>query len=215
MNLQPHPPSLTAFLSGIFALSLLLASPVNAAETGSSPTIQIVQDDKGFQLQVDGKPFHIRGMNWGYIPIGHNYAYSLWTKSDAFIKEVLANEMGLMQKMGINAIRQYDDVPPRWVTYIYENYGIFTMVNNTMGRYGVQMDGGYIPRTNYQDPKTREVLKERAVASLSKYKDTPGLLMYLLGNENNYGLEWSSFEIENLPKRAAPSQGRAFVQPVR
>ncbi len=30
--------------------------------------------------------------------------------------------------------------------------------------------------------------------------DTPGLLMWLLGNENNYGLTWSSFEIEALPE---------------
>jgi hypothetical protein len=34
---------------------------------------------------------------------------------------------------------------------------------------------------------------------VEQYRDVPGVLMFALGNESNYGLEWSSFEIENLP----------------
>lgn len=162
-------------------------------------TVKVHKDGRGYQILVDGEPFMIRGMNWGYIPIGTNYAYSLWTQPDELIEAVLQYEMGLMQGMGVNAIRQYDDIPPRWVEYIYKNYGIYTMVNNTMGRYGVIIDEVYVPKTNYADPSVRQLLKERALTSFKRYKDTPGLLMYLLGNENNYGLEWSSFEIENLP----------------
>jgi hypothetical protein len=36
-------------------------------------------------------------------------------------------------------------------------------------------------------------------AVVSEYKNTPGLLMYLLGNENNYGLVWKGAETEDLP----------------
>ena len=32
-----------------------------------------------------------------------------------------------------------------------------------------------------------------------QYKDTKGLLMFLLGNENNYGLVWEGAETENIP----------------
>jgi beta-galactosidase len=32
------------------------------------------------------------------------------------------------------------------------------------------------------------------------YKNTPGILFWMLGNENNYGLSWASSEIENLPQ---------------
>jgi len=32
------------------------------------------------------------------------------------------------------------------------------------------------------------------------FKDTPGIVMWLLGNENNYGLVWSSAETEALPE---------------
>jgi len=34
---------------------------------------------------------------------------------------------------------------------------------------------------------------------VNEYKNTPGLLMYLLGNENNYGLFWQGAETEDFP----------------
>lgn len=34
---------------------------------------------------------------------------------------------------------------------------------------------------------------------VEEYKDTPGLLLYLLGNENNYGLFWAGAETEDFP----------------
>ena len=41
------------------------------------------------------------------------------------------------------------------------------------------------------------------------YKNTPGLLMYLLGNENNYGLFWSGAETEDIPIEDRQSTHRA------
>ena len=66
-------------------------------------------------LQVDGEDFMVFGMNWGYMPIGENYTYDFWGKPDDFIKAALAREMSLLQDMGVNAIRQYVGIPPRWV----------------------------------------------------------------------------------------------------
>jgi hypothetical protein len=43
-------------------------------------------------------------------------------------------------------------------------------------------------------------VKAELAKLVDDYKGTPGLLMWLLGNESNYGLSWSSFEIEALPK---------------
>ena len=37
-------------------------------------------------------------------------------------------------------------------------------------------------------------------ALAKEFQGTRGMLMWLLGNENNYGLHWSSFEIEALPE---------------
>ncbi|MFT5680961.1 MAG: beta-galactosidase, partial [Myxococcota bacterium] len=109
-------------------------------------------------------------------------------------------EMGLLSAMGVNSIRQYDVIPPKWVRWIYDNYGITTMINPLVGRYGTTMDGRWIPVVDYSDPDTRAHLKALTLASVEKYRDTPGVLLWLLGNENNYGLHWSSFEIEALPE---------------
>jgi hypothetical protein len=120
-------------------------------------------------------------------------------QDDAFIEGVLAREMPLLEAMGVNAIRQFDDIPPRWVRYIFENYGIRTMVNPLFGRYGLQIDGRWVPSVDYGDPRHRAAIKAATLASVERFRDTPGVLLWLLGNENNYGLAWTSFEIGQLP----------------
>ena len=162
--------------------------------------VRVHRDSRGWTLRVDGEDLLVRGMNWDYFPIGTNYNYSLWSQTDEFIQEALDYEMSLMQAMGVNAIRVYVGIPAKWITYIYENYGIFTVLNHPMGRYGHNIDGAYIAPTNYADARTREVLLEEWRELIASYKDVPGLLMWLLGNENNYGLYWSSNEIEDLPE---------------
>jgi hypothetical protein len=164
------------------------------------PTIEIVSDASGARLQVDGRNFMVFGMNWDYIPIGENYMYSLWSQSDDVIEAALAREMPLLKDMGVNAIRQYVGIPPRWVRYIYERYGIFTVLNHPVARYGYTLDGVWIPSVDYSDPRLREALKAEIGALVDEFREVPGILMWLLGNENNYGLHWTSFEIEALPE---------------
>ena len=64
--------------------------------------------------------------------------------------------------MGINAIRLYADVPAQWVRYIYEQYGIYTMVNTTFGRYGLTINGAWVGNTDYSDPKVQKALLAEA-----------------------------------------------------
>ena len=161
--------------------------------------IRIVSDSKGSRLTVDGTPLFLNGMNWDYFPIGTNYAYSLWTQPDDVIKAALENEMSLLKSMGVNVIRQYATVPPRWVEYIYRQYGIYTMINHSFGRYGLVVDGVDKSHTDYCDKGVRKQLLSEVEEFVSTYKDTPGVLFYLLGNENNYGLFWSGAETEDIP----------------
>lgn len=168
--------------------------------TGKPNRVRVHKDPKGMKLVVDGRDMMVYGVNWGYVPIGTNYGYDVWRQSDAFIRKALADEMPLLKKAGFNAIRQYDNIPPRWVKYIYETYGIYTMVNHLVGRYGFNIDGVFVPSTDYSDPKTREAIKASVRASAKKFANVPGVLLFLLGNENNYGLSWTSFEIEDLPE---------------
>jgi hypothetical protein len=192
--------------NGLKALILTICALATVAPTVDAQkveTVKVVTDASvkpGLKLQVDGRDFMVFGMNWGYMPIGENYMYSLWSQPDEFIEEVLAREMPLLNAMGVNVIRQYVGIPPKWVKYIYEKYGIYTVVNHPVARYGYTLDGVWIPAVDYSDEKLRSALVAEITDLVGQFDGTPGMLMWLLGNENNYGLSWSSFEIEALPE---------------
>jgi hypothetical protein len=107
--------------------------------------------------------------------------------------------MGLARAMGVNAIRVYAGIPARWVRYIHDRFGIYTVLNHPLGRYGVTVGGVFTPQTDYSDPRVRAALTREVTALVDEFKDTPGVLMWLLGNENNYGLQWKSAATESLP----------------
>ena len=166
---------------------------------GQNQKVELVSNASGQTLTVDGRPFMINGMNWDYVPIGANYSYDFWSQPDDFIKEALDAEMSLLQNMNVNTIRVYSGIQPKWVTYIYENYGIYTLLNHSFGRYGLTIDGVWVPNTEYSDLKTKRFLLNEVKKLANEFKDTPGLLMFMLGNENNYGLSWGGAETEDVP----------------
>ncbi|MEO1589166.1 MAG: glycoside hydrolase family 2 TIM barrel-domain containing protein, partial [Bacteroidota bacterium] len=181
----------------IFFLSLFLLATSLSAQTDQ---VKVVDAADGSRLMVNGQPMMINGMNWDYFPIGTNFNYSLWSESDAVVRAALDREMSLLQNMGVNAVRMYTGVPPKWIAYIYEKYGIHTMLNHSFGRYGLTIDGSWVAITDYREPKTKELLMSEATKLAEQYKNTPGLLLYLLGNENNYGLFWAGAETEAFPE---------------
>ncbi|MFT6234626.1 MAG: hypothetical protein ACJAZO_005149 [Myxococcota bacterium] len=181
---------MTLLILGSWLLSNAVAAPLH---------VDVTDEGDGMVLRVEGEPTMVYGMNWGYVPIGTNYGYSLWNEDDTFIQTVLSQEMPLLAGMGANSIRQYPGIPAKWVEYIYDEYGITTMINPTFGRYGLLVEGRWTPNTDYSDPKTRQAILDETMAVVETYKDVRGVSLFLLGNENNYGLGWTSFEIEDLP----------------
>ena len=171
--------------------------------------ITIESSNSGHKLKVNGNDFMVNGMNWDYFPIGTNYNYSLWKQSDEVIKAALDTEMSLLKNMGVNSIRQYTGVPPKWITYIYVNYGIYTMLNHSFGRYGLTINGNWVANTEYSDSATQKILLSEVTEMINEYKNTPGVLMFLLGNENNYGLFWDGAETEDIPVKDRKSTMRA------
>jgi hypothetical protein len=191
-------------LSSLFFTCIFLIS------FSQSQQVTVSKADQGFKLLVNQQPFIINGMNWDYFPIGTNYNYSIWKQPEKVIKEALDQEMSLLKNMGVNTIRVYTGIPKNWIQYIYENYGIYTMLNHSFGRYGLTINGGWAPNTNYADPRVRELLLKEVNEMVNEYKNTPGLLLYLLGNENNYGLFWEGAETENIPKEERKSTQKAL-----
>ncbi len=172
------------------------------AVLGSSLFAQYVEtrkDENGWRLIVDNKPFEVKGVVWAFTPIGETYTYNLFAQSDDYIMKMIDTDMVLLKGMGVNTIRCFSTIPPRWIEYIYGKYGIYTMVNDLMGRYGVSVNGKWFPQTDYSDLNTRKVLVAQAKKTAQTYRGTKGVLMYMFGNESNYGLVWSGTNIENLP----------------
>ena len=83
------------------------------------------------------------------------------------------------------------------------------MLNHSFGRYGLNINGTWIPNIDYANSETRKQLISETNAMISEYKTTTGLLMFLLGNENNYGLFWDGAETENIPVEDRKSTKRA------
>ncbi len=194
----------STFFTLITLFNILLYSSILA----QVDEVRIIKNSEGMKLQVDGEDFIVNGMNWDYFPIGTNYNYSLWNQPDDFIKTALDAEMGLLKNMGVNTIRVYTGIQPKWIQYIYENYGIYTMLNHSFGRYGLTIDGTWVAVTDYSDAVTQDLLLTEVKQLAEEYKNTPGLLLYLLGNENNYGLFWAGAETEDFPDDDAE---KAFV----
>lgn len=180
-------------------LLLLLLLFFSFQTNAQSNTVSVRKTESGFKLNVNGNDMFINGMNWDYFPVGTNFSYSLWTQPDNVIKAALDYEMPLLKSMGVNTIRQYVGIPVKWIAYIYQQYGIYTVLNHSFGRYGLTIKGAWMANTDYSSPLVKELLLKEVKDMVQGYRNTPGLLMFLLGNENNYGLFWRGAETENIP----------------
>jgi beta-galactosidase len=190
--------SLGRWAAAILILAVLLGSFSSSAPASEKVTVFL--DDGGWRLKVGGSAYFVKGVVWSYTPIGETFTFNLWERPEEHIKAVLDHDGKLMKAAGINTIRTFAQIPPKWITYLYEEYGIMTIVNHLMGRYGFTVGGIWRPQTDYSDPATRAAIKEDVVELIARYKGTPGVLMYALGNENNYGLYWTGTEIQDLPE---------------
>lgn len=184
---------------GILIAIVALYAPL-MGQAHAADVVTTYKDENGWRLKVNGEDFFVKGVVWGYSPRNQNYTYNLWGESDDFIRKVLDYDFSLLKAAGVNAVRSFAMIPPQWITYIHQEHGIMTVVNPLMGRYGATIGGRWVPNTDYSDELTRATLKAEVLEIVERYKNTPGVLMFALGNESNYGLSWSSFEIENLPE---------------
>jgi hypothetical protein len=184
---------------GLLTVSLLLGAGF-ATGALAADVVTTSKDENGWRLLVNGEDYYVKGVVWSYTPRGENYNYNLWREDEALVKKVIDYDFSLLKAAGVNSIRTFMMIPPKWITYIYETYGIRTVINPLMGRYGATIGGRWRPFTDYSDELTRATLKSETLAIIDTYKNVPGVLMFALGNESNYGLSWSSFEIENLPE---------------
>jgi len=181
------------FKAGFLACLFLFSFLCSAAD------VRIKKNKEGgYTLFVDGKPFLIKGIIYNPTPIGEGYDYNLFSDS----RKPWLFDGKLMKEAGINVIRIYScrgsdlEKVKQFIRDLYKNYGIYTIVSDWLGLWER-------PSPNYADRNFRQYTKEKVLEIVKALKDEKGLLMWILGNENNYTFSgkiafWTSPEIEKI-----------------
>jgi len=181
------------------AIIFLLTFIFIGAGCASGPRVYIKKLSLGrYRLIVNGRPYIIKGACYNPIPIGKNYEYDWWSDP---AKPWLVDGK-LMQEMGLNTVRFYqahnDSQEVRNVIRdLYERYRIRTALGSWLGFWEY-------PGPFYGDKDFQEKIKKEVLDMVGAYKDEPGLLFWILGNENNYSIAgqvrpWSTDEIDKEP----------------
>jgi hypothetical protein len=180
-------------------LRLLLFLITTALFAQKTDKVSGLKNEQGMELTAHGMPCIVNGMNSDCIPVGTKTVNAnFWKKPDDIIQATLDAEMFLLKNMGVNSTSQFTGVPAKWIRYIYKNYGIYTMLNHSFGRHGLTLDGFWETVPKYGEARTQKFLLKEIENLVKEHKDTFGILLHLLGNENNYGLFWVGAETEDF-----------------
>ncbi|MBN2830765.1 MAG: hypothetical protein JXL82_00585 [Candidatus Omnitrophica bacterium] len=163
-----------------------------------------------YQLIVERKLYIIKGVCYNPVPIGQNHEYDWWADPN----KPWEVDGKLMKDMGVNTIRVYQvngspEETKRVIRYLYEKHGIRTILGNWLGFWE-------FPCPFYADKKFQKRIKEEVLEMVRAYKDEPGVLMWVLGNENNYSClghvkPWGSEEIDKEPDPAKQKAMRTKI----
>ncbi len=152
-----------------------------AAPKSSASRVAVKKLKNGqLELTVNGKGYFVKAVCYNPVPIGQGQAYDWWSDP---AKPWIADGK-LMKDMGVNTVRIYQvgDNPEAVKTVIrdlYNLYGIRVMLGHWLGFWEY-------PCPLYGDEKFRARIKKEVLAMVAAYKDEPGVLLWVLGNENNY-----------------------------
>jgi len=196
----------TGALVFLFFLSFLLGASFKPASKVSVKKLK----NGHFRLLVDRKPYIVKGVCYNPIPIGKNHESDWW--SDPNKPWIVDGK--LMKEMGVNTIRIYQpgDNPEevkKVIRDLYELYGIRTILGNWLGFWEY-------PCPFYGDKDFQERVKNEVIRMVELYKDEPGVLLWILGNENNYSClgrvnPWSNDEIDKEPDPQKKNAIRARI----
>jgi len=169
--------------------------------------------NRHWQLVVDGKPWIIRGISYQPSAVGESPDEGTlqdWMVADrnhngkpdgpfdAFVDENRNNrqdpdeptvgDFQLFKDLGINTLRLYHHASSKaLLRQLYEQYGIMVLMGDLVGMYTVGSGATWEEGTNYLDRKQRRRMTDSVKRMVREFKDEPFVLMWVLGNENNYG----------------------------
>lgn len=136
------------------------------------------------RLIVDDKPFFVKGIAYNPTPVGE-------TSGQWLVEPLIHNrDLPRMVSMGANTLRTYFFKSASDET---ANHIIFL---DSCHKYGIKVIVGFTVSINkmYGDFDRRKAVLDSWSVFISKYKDHPAILMWLFGNELDFGLEKSQMD---------------------
>lgn len=128
-------------------------SPVLASAVGGAPGPTARVTVSGRQLLWDGKPMHLKGVNWNPVPWGGTHPPSATDYQDS-----VERDAELLHQMGVNAVRTYTPMTDHMVLDKLWARGIW-VINTVYGYAG-------------QSP-------QQAAEYVTAVKDHPAILMWV------------------------------------
>ena len=163
----------------VFAACILFLFSLSGCKPEPKAYIQKLKNNH-YRLIVSGRPYIVKGVCYNPVPIGFNHEYDWWSDP---AKPWIADGK-LMKAMGVNTIRLYQanensENVKKVIRDLYQLYGIRTIMGDWLGFWEY-------PCPFYGDKKFQVKVKADVLKMVELYKNEPGILMWVLGNENNY-----------------------------
>jgi beta-glucuronidase len=180
--------------------------------------VRFVKYESGhWQLLVDNEPFFIKGMSYMPTKVGQSpddgtmvdwmreddnhdgtisAPYGAWVDKYGDNKrhpdEPAVGDFALMKEMGVNTLRiyyqSYMKSDKAFLEKMYQGYGFKVAMSNFLGKYAIGSGAGWSEGTDYENPVHQKNMMEYVRRMVMEFKDEPYILMWILGNENNYGV---------------------------
>lgn len=102
--------------------------------------------------------------------------------------EKAVGDFQLMKEMGVNTIRLYHHAADKeLLRKLYKDYGINVIMGDMLGMYAAGSGAEWYKGTDYKNPQHLENMRKSVRQMVEEYKDEPYVIMWMLGNESNYG----------------------------
>ncbi len=179
--------------------------------------VQLVQyENDHWQILVEGKPFIIKGITYVATKVGQSPdkgtltnwmtedtngngladgPYDSWVDANRNNQqdedEPVVGDFRLLKELGANVIRVYHqpfEPDKELLRAMYEETGIMVVMGDFLGKYALGSGASWYEGTDYENPEHRKNMLDSVKKIVMEYKDEPYILMWLLGNENNYGV---------------------------
>jgi len=169
-----------------------------------------------WELLVEGRPYVIKGITYAIVKVGQSPddgSFKNWMEYDfngngkcdgpydAFIDKNLNNKQDrnepavgdfeILRRMGANTVRLYHQphaLDKKILRDMYKRTGIRVILGDFLGKYALGSGASWHEGTDYENEEHKKAMLGSVKKMVLEFKDEPYILMWLLGNENVYGV---------------------------